>query len=67
LLIILRKRNYKPQSLKDVVLDTTWVGRKVVANMALKKLDQQTKGKYPAPYAALESITNSFKEPNQRV
>ncbi len=50
-----------------MILDTTWVGRKVVANMALKNLDKQTKGKYPAPYAALESVIYSTKEPNQRV
>jgi 3-hydroxyacyl-CoA dehydrogenase/enoyl-CoA hydratase/3-hydroxybutyryl-CoA epimerase len=60
------KTNYKPKTIKDMILDTTWVGRKVVANMALKNLDKQTKGKYPAPYAALESVIYSTKEPNQR-
>ncbi|KAL0478814.1 fatty acid oxidation complex subunit alpha, partial [Acrasis kona] len=60
------KKNYHANSIKNLALDGTRLGRKIVGNAALKKLDQNTKGKYPAPYAALESVMNSFKEPNQR-
>ena len=44
---------------RDRLMDGTWVGQWLVAEMAARKLDQQTRGKYPAPYFALDSAAQS--------
>ena len=49
----------KVGGLKDRVMDGTWLGQWVVAEMAARRLDTQTKGKYPAPYFALDSAVQS--------
>lgn len=60
------KKRKAHQSMTDHLLDSTWIGRQIVANQALKGLDRTTRGKYPASYRALESIMNSFKVPTSR-
>eukprot|EP01012_Entosiphon_sulcatum_P035733 TRINITY_DN4539_c0_g1_i1.p1 TRINITY_DN4539_c0_g1~~TRINITY_DN4539_c0_g1_i1.p1 ORF type:complete len:815 (+),score=216.93 TRINITY_DN4539_c0_g1_i1:102-2447(+) len=50
-----RKAKKKPLSWQKWFL-TTPIGRYVAATQALKGLDKATKGKYPAPYKAFESI-----------
>ncbi|KAF0972104.1 hypothetical protein FDP41_009800 [Naegleria fowleri] len=52
---------YEPQTLRDKLLEGNPIGRKFVAQMALKNLDKTTRGKYPAPYAALQSVFNATK------
>ena len=47
-------------SFGDRFLDGTWLGHKVVARGAASNLDKLTKGKYPAPYQALESVICSL-------
>eukprot|EP01004_Peranema_trichophorum_P009731 NODE_847_length_2310_cov_210.024691_g721_i0.p1 GENE.NODE_847_length_2310_cov_210.024691_g721_i0~~NODE_847_length_2310_cov_210.024691_g721_i0.p1 ORF type:complete len:542 (-),score=128.62 NODE_847_length_2310_cov_210.024691_g721_i0:232-1857(-) len=49
----------------DRILSNTPVGRLIVQNQTLKKLDSVTKGRYPAPYKAFESVMNSVKEKNE--
>ena len=44
---------------KDRLMDGTWAGQWVVAEMAARKLDAQSKGHYPAPYFALDSAVQS--------
>ena len=44
---------------RDRVMDGTWLGQWVVAEMAARRLDAQSKGKYPAPYFALDSAVQS--------
>ena len=44
---------------KERLMDGTWLGQWVVAEMAARKLDQQTHGKYPAPYFALDSAAQA--------
>ncbi|KAL9647908.1 hypothetical protein ABK040_008179 [Willaertia magna] len=52
---------YKPQTWKDYLLEGNPFGRKFVAQMAIKNLDKNTRGKYPAPYSALQAIYNTTK------
>eukprot|EP00992_Anisonema_acinus_P008173 TRINITY_DN4249_c0_g1_i1.p1 TRINITY_DN4249_c0_g1~~TRINITY_DN4249_c0_g1_i1.p1 ORF type:complete len:772 (-),score=226.59 TRINITY_DN4249_c0_g1_i1:118-2433(-) len=56
----------KPKSKKpnwmDWALGSTPVGRKVVTDQTVKQLNKATRGKYPAPYKAFESIMNAVLE-----
>lgn len=57
---------FKTGSIQDRILDGTSIGRHIVATMAVKNLDKLTKGKYPAPYQALDSVMNSFNVPHKQ-
>ena len=48
----------------DWALATRALGRHVLARQTLRSLDHSTKGRYPAPYKAFESIMNAFREPD---
>ena len=52
---------YVPKTIQDKLLEGNFIGRKFVAQMALSNLDKTTRGKYPAPYSALQSVYNSTK------
>jgi len=52
--------------LKDRVLNGTRLGRWIVGRMAAQGLDEQTKGKYPAPYLALDSILHGLSSPSHK-
>jgi len=45
---------------RTVICAYTAAGRWFVARTAAQNLDKQTKGKYPAPYLALDSAVASF-------
>lgn len=55
------QKRYVPKTLKDKLLEGNPIGRKFVAQMALSSLDKTTRGKYPAPYSALQSVYNATK------
>eukprot|EP01027_Heterolobosea_sp_BB2_P012190 GEZU01017684.1.p1 GENE.GEZU01017684.1~~GEZU01017684.1.p1 ORF type:complete len:761 (-),score=255.57 GEZU01017684.1:173-2455(-) len=56
------KRTYTPsKTTQDKILNETWIGKKIVGRMAYNNLNKTTKGKYPAPYKALESTITSTK------
>ena len=44
----------------DFILDQTRLGHYIVAKKAVENLDNLTKGKYPAPYLALDSVLHSL-------
>ena len=54
----------KKISWMDWALAKTPVGRYVVAEQTLKTLNKNTKGKYPAPYKAFESVMNAARDGN---
>lgn len=61
------RRQFKSKGFKNKFLNDTWIGRSIVARMALKNLNDTTRGKYPAPYKALESVMNSYNVAVTRV
>jgi hypothetical protein len=61
------RRQFQSKGVKNKLLNDTWVGRSIVARMALKNLNETTRGKYPAPYKALESVMNSYNVAVTRV
>jgi 3-hydroxyacyl-CoA dehydrogenase/enoyl-CoA hydratase/3-hydroxybutyryl-CoA epimerase len=44
---------------KERLMDGTWAGQWLVAAMAARGLDKETRGRYPAPYFALDSAVQS--------
>ena len=44
---------------RERLMDGTWAGQWMVAAMAARSLDKQTRGRYPAPYFALDSAVQS--------
>ena len=54
---LIKKRSAKKSKLNRF-LDDTSIGNKVVFKKALENLQKKTKGKYPAPLQALETIKN---------
>ena len=59
-----RRRYFQPRSLQDRFLHTA-PGRAVVFRQAEKNLQQQTKGFYPAPVAALQVVKTIYGESNR--
>ena len=51
-----RKQPERKKALLDRFLDDTGPGRKVLMSQARKKVEKQTRGKYPAPIAILDLI-----------
>eukprot|EP00455_Lapot_gusevi_P041615 TRINITY_DN4847_c0_g2_i1.p1 TRINITY_DN4847_c0_g2~~TRINITY_DN4847_c0_g2_i1.p1 ORF type:complete len:763 (-),score=327.56 TRINITY_DN4847_c0_g2_i1:334-2622(-) len=51
---------------KDRFLEGTPIGRYIVAQMAAQNLDKASKGKYPAPYQALDSCLHAFDVPHKK-
>jgi enoyl-CoA hydratase/carnithine racemase len=56
------RKQKKIISFREKLFNENWIGRYFIYKMALKRLNKETKGKYPAPYYALETIMNSYKE-----
>lgn len=54
-----RKKKFKPQKLQDKFLES-FVGQKVVFDQAKKTVMKQTKGHYPAPLKALETVQKTY-------
>eukprot|EP01080_Neovahlkampfia_damariscottae_P009242 gene9242-1328_t len=56
------RKQVKTLTFREKLFNDNWIGRYFVYKMALKDLNKKTKGKYPAPYYALETVLNSFTE-----
>lgn len=59
----LRPAKAKAKSLQDKLLENTPFGQKIIVNQSLKKLNEQTKGKYFGQYKALECVMFAANNP----